>query len=70
VPPRAIVNFAGVDRVFIVQNKTVAERIVKLGRHLENGSVEITSGLNDGDLVISEPSEKLPAGQSVEASGG
>jgi len=70
IPPRAIVNFAGVDRVFIVQNKIVAERIVKLGRRLENGSVEIASGLNAGDLVISEPSEKLPAGQSVEASGG
>jgi RND family efflux transporter MFP subunit len=69
-PLRSIVNFAGVDRVFIVQNRTVVERIVKLGRKLDNGAVEVVSGLNPGDLLIAEPGEKLPAGQSVEVSGG
>jgi len=65
-----VVNFAGVDRVFVVQNKTVVERIVRLGRRFENGTVEVVSGLNPGDLMIAEPSDKLPAGQSVEVQGG
>jgi len=70
VPVRSVVNFAGVDRVFVVQNKTVVERIVRLGRRFENGTVEVVSGLNPGDLMIAEPSDKLPAGQSVEVQGG
>jgi RND family efflux transporter MFP subunit len=69
-PLRCVVNFAGVDRVFVVQNKAVAERIVKLGRHLDNDNVEIVSGLNPGDMVIAEPSDKLPPGQAVEITGG
>ena len=69
-PLRCVVNFAGVDRVFVVQNKAVAERIVKLGRRLDNDSVEIVSGLNPGDIVIAEPSDKLPPGQAVEITGG
>jgi RND family efflux transporter MFP subunit len=67
-PARSIVNFAGVDRVFIVQNKIVAERIVKPGRRLANDNVEIVSGLKAGDLLIAEPGERLSVGQAVEVS--
>jgi membrane fusion protein (multidrug efflux system) len=69
-PLRAVVNFAGVERVFIVRDHAVAERIVKVGRHLPNDMVEIVSGLNVGDVVIAEPSDKLPPGQLVEVTGG
>jgi RND family efflux transporter MFP subunit len=69
VPLRAVVNFAGVDRVMVVQNKAVAERMVKVGRHLSNGTAEIVSGLSPGDVVIAEPSDKLPVGQAVEVTG-
>ncbi|MCU1273488.1 MAG: macA 4 [Bryobacterales bacterium] len=67
-PARSIMNFAGVDRVFIVENNTVAERIVKLGRRLANDGIEVVSGLKAGDLLITEPSDRLSAGQSVEVS--
>jgi RND family efflux transporter MFP subunit len=69
VPSTAIVNFAGVDRVFIVENKAVAERIVRTGRRLDGDRIEIVSGLKPGDLVIAEPGDKLPPGQLVEVSG-
>jgi len=39
----AVVNFAGVDRVFIVRDKAVAERIVKLGRRLPDDRIEIVT---------------------------
>jgi RND family efflux transporter MFP subunit len=67
VPARSIVNFAGVDRVLIAQNNAIAERIIRLGRHLDNDRVEVVSGLNAGDLVVAEPNERLTVGLSVEA---
>ena len=68
VPARAIMNFAGVDRVFIAQNNTIAERLVKPGRRLANDNIEIVSGLNPGDVVLTEPSDRLIVGQAVEVS--
>jgi len=65
-PARSIVNFAGVDRVFIVESKAVAERIVKLGRRLDGDRVEIVSGLKPGDLLIADPGDRLSSGQAVE----
>ena len=67
-PVRSVMNFAGVDRVFVVERNLVAERIVKLGRRLPGDRVEIVSGLKPGDLVIAEPSDRLSAGQAVEVS--
>jgi RND family efflux transporter MFP subunit len=69
VPAKSVVNFAGVDRVFIVQNKAVVERIVRTGRRLDRDRIEIVSGLKPGDLVIADPSDSLPPGQPVEISG-
>ena len=65
VPASSIVNFAGVDRVFVAQNGVVGERIVKLGRHLEKDTVEIVTGLKPGEMVIAEPGDKITIGQSV-----
>ena len=68
VSVRSVMNFAGVDRLFIVESNAVAERIVKLGRRLPDDRVEIVSGLKPGDIVIAEPSDRLSAGQAVEVS--
>jgi Cu(I)/Ag(I) efflux system membrane fusion protein len=67
-PVSSVMNFAGVDRVFIVESKAVAERIVKLGRRLAKDRVEVVSGLKPGDLLIDEPSDRLSVGQAVEVS--
>ncbi|HTM52023.1 MAG TPA: efflux RND transporter periplasmic adaptor subunit [Bryobacteraceae bacterium] len=68
VPVNSVLNFAGVDRVLVVENKAVAERIVRLGRRLEGDRFEIVSGVKPGDLVIADPSDRLSAGQPVEVS--
>jgi len=68
VPQNSIVNFAGVDRVFVAEKGLIAERIIKLGRHLENDTVEIVSGLKPGEMVIAEPGDKMTIGQSVTVS--
>jgi RND family efflux transporter MFP subunit len=67
-PVSSVMNFAGVDRVFIVESKAVAERIVKLGHPLAGDRVEIVSGLKPGDLLIAEPGDRLSVGQAVEVS--
>jgi RND family efflux transporter MFP subunit len=68
IPVNAIVNFAGVDRVFVAQSGVVAERIIKLGRHLEKDTVEVVSGLKPGEMVVAEPGDRITVGQSVAVS--
>ncbi|MCS7026859.1 MAG: efflux RND transporter periplasmic adaptor subunit [Bryobacteraceae bacterium] len=66
VPPRSVLSFAGVERVFIVQNGVLAERIVRLGRKLSDGSIVILEGLQPGDELVLNPSDRFVAGQRVE----
>lgn len=67
IPPRAVMSFAGVDRVYVAESGKLAERIVKPGRRLSDTSLEIVSGLRPGDLVVLEPSDRLTIGQTVDA---
>ena len=66
VPARAVLNFAGVDRVFVVENGAAAERLVKPGRRLARERVEILTGLQGGELVITEGNDRIAAGQKVQ----
>ncbi|MBI3695896.1 MAG: efflux RND transporter periplasmic adaptor subunit [Acidobacteria bacterium] len=65
VPSRAVLSFAGVDRVFVVENGAAAERLVKPGRRLGE-RVEIVTGLKGGELVITEGHDRIAAGQKVQ----
>ncbi len=67
VPASAVVSFAGVDRVFVVEKDALAERLVKPGRALTDGRVEIVSGLAAGERVVAEASDRLAVGQKVAA---
>lgn len=67
IPPRSVLSFAGVDRVFVAESGKLADRIVKTGRRLDDSSLEIVSGLRPGDLVVLEPSDRLTVGQTVQA---
>jgi RND family efflux transporter MFP subunit len=66
IPTRAMLSFAGIDRVLVAEQGRLAERIVKSGRRLGDSSIEIVSGLRPGDLVVIEPNDQLSAGQRVE----
>jgi len=64
VPSNAIVTFAGIEKVLIVQNGKALEKPVTTGRR--NGEfTEIVSGVNVGEKVILEPGN-LQTGQDVQ----
>ena len=64
VPLDAVVNFAGVTKVFVVQNNKASTRTVEVGRIL-NGQQEILSGLIEGETVVLTGQSKLHEGTPV-----
>jgi membrane fusion protein, multidrug efflux system len=63
VPSNAIVTFAGIEKVIIVQNGKALEKPITTGRR--NGDLtEIIAGLNVGEQVIVDPGN-LQSGQDV-----
>lgn len=64
VPNNAIVTFAGIDKVIVVQNGKALEKPITTGR--KNGEyTEIVAGINVGEKVIIDPGN-LQSGQAVE----
>jgi RND family efflux transporter MFP subunit len=64
VPNNAIVTFAGIEKVIVVQNGKALEKPVTTGRR-SGDSTEIVSGVNVGDEVVVDPGN-LQSGQAVE----
>jgi len=64
VPNNAIVTFAGIEKVILVQNGKALEKPVTTGRR--NGDwTEIVAGVNVGDQVVVDPGN-LQSGQAVD----
>ena len=64
VPNNAIVTFAGIEKVILVENGKALEKPVTTGRR--NGDwTEIVAGINVGDQVVVDPGN-LQSGQAVE----
>jgi RND family efflux transporter MFP subunit len=63
VPTASIATFAGIDRVFVVQDGQVSEKRIRTGRRSEAG-VEVLEGINAGDVVVIEPGN-LTDGEKV-----
>lgn len=66
VPSSAIVSFAGVDKVYIVQDGKAVDRPVRLGERFSN-EVEVVQGLDGQEWVVLDPPATLTGGTSVEA---
>lgn len=74
VPQNAVIEFAGVEKVLVMQDGKPTERSVRTGRSQE-GFVEILEGLAAGDMVVHDDSgtesntasDASPAGPSTEA---
>lgn len=64
VPNNAIVTFAGIEKVIVVQNGKALEKPITTGRRSAD-STEILSGVNVGDQVIVDPGN-LQSGMAVE----
>jgi multidrug efflux pump subunit AcrA (membrane-fusion protein) len=66
VPRSAVVTFAGVERVFVVDGGVLDERIVRTGRIMD-GEVEIVSGLRAGDRLVVNANDRMSKGRQVKA---
>jgi hypothetical protein len=65
VPIPAVVSFAGVTKVFVIDNNNVAHgRNVTLGR-VQNGVQEIAEGVKEGEMVVTSGHTKLTEGMKV-----
>ena len=58
VPLEAVLNFAGITKVFVLENNVAHAREVKVGRILK-GTQEIFEGLKAGERVITSGQTKL-----------
>jgi RND family efflux transporter MFP subunit len=65
VPESAIVTFAGIEKVIVVEEGRTIEKRVRTGRRQE-GKVEIAEGLAPGEQVVAEPGN-LTGGLAVTA---
>jgi len=63
VPANAIVTFAGIDKVILVQDGKALEKPVTLGRRTAEWA-EVVSGLKTGDPVVIDPGN-LQSGQPL-----
>ena len=64
VPSKAIVTFAGIEKVIVVENGKALEKPVTTGRRSGEWT-EIVAGVNIGDQVVVDPGN-LQSGQAVE----
>ena len=64
IPDSAVLRYAGVARVFVVEDGVVHSREVKTGAVVGN-QIEITSGLKPGERVVASEVDRLADGVTV-----
>ncbi len=64
VPSSAVVNFAGIEKVILVQNGKALEKQITTGRRVGD-MTEVVSGVNVGDTVVVNPGN-LQSGMAVQ----
>ncbi len=69
VPQQAVVTFAGVSKVYVIENDLAQERIVQTGARVGTNEIEITGGLKPGELVAISGLTRLIDGTAVAVSG-
>ena len=65
VPAAAVVSFAGIDRAFVVKNGVLEDRVVRTGRRLPDGRIEIVDGLAEGDRLVAKAGDRMAKGQKA-----
>ncbi len=56
IHPSSLTRFAGLDKVWKVEDGQVREAVVRLGREIEGG-IEVLSGLSPGDTILQDARE-------------
>ncbi|HEY2662812.1 MAG TPA: efflux RND transporter periplasmic adaptor subunit [Candidatus Binataceae bacterium] len=65
VPASAILRYAGVARVFVIENGVARSREVRTGDQLDD-QIEIIQGLKAGELVATSDTDRLADGSPVD----
>ena len=65
-PRRAVQVIAGLNKIFVIENGRVSERIVKLGA-TDGDLIEIVEGVKSGEVVATSNLDKLQEGSAVSA---
>jgi len=63
-PADALMTVAGIEKVFVIENGKVSERIIRSGARLGK-DVEIIDGLREGDLIAKSNLANLQQGREV-----
>jgi RND family efflux transporter MFP subunit len=66
VPPSAVFQFAGLEKLFVIENGRIAERIVRSGLQTDD-YIEIVEGVKEGDVVATSNLGSLQTGREVTA---
>jgi RND family efflux transporter MFP subunit len=64
VPRHAVVNVAGLSKVYVVENGRVTERIIKTGA-TDGELIEIAEGVKTGEIIATSNLDKLQTGAIV-----
>jgi RND family efflux transporter MFP subunit len=64
VPAESVTTVSGIEKVFVVENGKIAERIVRSGAHSPAG-IEIVEGLKEGELIAMSNLADLQQGREV-----
>lgn len=64
IPASAIVPFGQMERVYVIHEGKAKLRLVQTGT-LQNGEIEILSGLTEGEMVIKETDSNVYDGQPI-----
>lgn len=65
IPQQALVTFAGVTKVFVIDNGVARERVVQPGVRVGTNEVEIVQGVKPGELVAVSGLTRLNDGTAV-----
>jgi RND family efflux transporter MFP subunit len=69
VPQQALATFAGITKVFVIENDVARERVVETGVRVGTNEVEIVRGVRPGELVAISGLTRLVSGMRVKVSG-
>ncbi|MEK6726159.1 MAG: efflux RND transporter periplasmic adaptor subunit [Deltaproteobacteria bacterium] len=65
VTESSLISFAGVKKVFVIENGIASERVVKVGERVDD-ELEITDGVREGEVIATSALNKLSTGVKVE----
>ena len=64
-PANAMISFAGTERMFVVKDGKLDERLIRTARRLPGERIEVVEGLKSGDTLVLDVTERMIQGMKV-----